>query len=309
MVWSAWRTLFITVEGASSVAEKKRILIQLDSDPHPSAFDAVVAHDAGTDELFQYGGVAPEQVRDLVYGAIFTRGPKDLHRTAVFIGGKDVAVGEAMLEAATSSFMGPLRVSVMMDANGANTTAAAAVLAARKHIALQGAQCLVLGATGPVGQRVVRLLAGEGGRVRVGSRSQARAATVCERVGKAVPDALLEPVGTGDDKELAAALQDATLVVAAGTEGVTLLPAAARTACGSLEVVVDLNAVPPVGIEGVDVMDKGVEHDGVVCYGAIGTGETKMKIHKAAVASLFEANDRVLDADEIYAIGRDLGVA
>ncbi len=71
-------------------------------------------------------------------------------------------------------------------------------------------------------------------------------------------------------------------------------------------MLIDLNAVPPLGVEGVDVMDKAVERDGVTCYGAIGVGDTKMKIHKAAIASLFTANDRVLDAEAVYDLGRTL---
>src|SRR4051794_21193361 len=106
------------------------ILLQLDTDPQPSVFDAVVAIDAGVDHLLRHGGVRPEAVRELVYGALFTRGPADLNRTAIFVGGSDVAAGEAVLEAVKKTFFGPFRVSVLFDPNGANTTAAAAVLAA-----------------------------------------------------------------------------------------------------------------------------------------------------------------------------------
>src|SRR5262249_6169360 len=116
--------------------DKRKILIQLDSDPQPSVFDRVVAIDAGADEAFSYGGVKPEHVRDMVHGAIFTRGPKDLKSTAFFIGGADVAKGEQLL-AEVCKHMLPqygLRVSVLLDANGANTTAAAAVRAASRHL-------------------------------------------------------------------------------------------------------------------------------------------------------------------------------
>ena len=65
-------------------------------------------------------------------------------------------------------------------------------------------------------------------------------------------------------------------------------------------------AVPPLGIEGTQVSDKGVERDGVMCYGAIGVGDTKMKIHKAAIARLFESNDQILDAEQVYAIAEKL---
>jgi hypothetical protein len=292
-----------------AMSDKRRILIQLDSDPHPSVFDRVAAIDAGAEELFSYGGVKPDDVRNLVYGAIFTRGPKDLKHTAVFIGGSSVATGERMLAEAQASFFGPLRVSLMLDANGANTTAAAAVLAARKHRALAGASALVLGGTGPVGQRVVRILAGEGCRVRVGSRDRGRAAAVCDAVSQSVPNAPLEPVAPASPADLSAVLDGVQIVVAAGGAGVCLLPAVALAAARGLEVAIDLNAVPPLGIESVASTDAGIERNGVKCYGAIGVGGAKMKIHKVAVAHLFERNDLVLDVQQIYDIGKALTAA
>src|SRR4051812_7335856 len=142
--------------------EKRKILIQLDSDPQPSVFDRVVAVDAGADEVFSYGGVKPERVRDLVHGAIFTR--KHLKRTALFIGGSDVAAGERLLAEARKHMLPQygLQVSVLLDSNGANTTSAAAVWCAAQHLDLHATTALVLGGTGPVGQRVARLLARHG---------------------------------------------------------------------------------------------------------------------------------------------------
>ena len=81
---------------------KPSILIQLDSDPQPSVFDGVVAVDSGVSHLFRHGGVTPGQVRDLIYGAMFTRGPADLKSTAVFIGGSNVQAGESLLESVKS---------------------------------------------------------------------------------------------------------------------------------------------------------------------------------------------------------------
>jgi hypothetical protein len=282
--------------------DKRKILIQLDSDPQASVFDRVVAIDAGADEVFSYAGVKPEQVRDLVHGAIFTRDPKELKRTAFFIGGSDVAAGEALLREVVRHMLPAfgLRVSVLLDANGANTTAAAAVRAAAKHLELRATPALVLGGTGPVGQRAARLLARQGAMVRVASRQLSRAAKVCDELASAVKDARLEPAATGNPAELTAALAGRTLVIAAGAAGAVLLPKAARAACPTLRVAIDLNAVPPLGIEGVEVTDKAAQRDGVVCYGAIGVGGTKMKIHKAAVARLFESNDQIMDAEEVY---------
>jgi hypothetical protein len=288
--------------------DKRKILIQLDSDAHPSVFDRVVAVDAGADELFSYGNVQPEQVRDLVHGAIFTRGPKNLKYTAIFIGGSDVAAGEKLL-AEVRKHMLPqfgLRVSMLLDANGANTTAAAAVRAAARHLDLKSVKALVLGGTGPVGQRVTRLLTGQGAEVRVGSRQRSKAEKVCEVIRATKQGAQLTPVAAGTPEEVRVALQGFDLVISAGAAGTLLLPRYSRIPAPNLKVAIDLNAVPPVGIEGVDVMDKGVQRDGFFAYGAIGVGDTKMKIHKAAIARLFESNDAILDAEEVYALAANL---
>ncbi len=283
-----------------------KILLCLDSDPQPSVFDAVVAIDAGVDQLLRHGGVAPDDVRNLVYGAMFTRGPADLKNTAVFIGGADVAAGEKLLAAARGCFFGPMRVSVMLDSNGANTTAAAAVLCAKKHVSLSGTTVAVLAATGSVGRRVVRLLAREDASVRVASRQLRRAQEVCDAVRALAPKANLTAWETRDDQSLRTALEDAAIVIAAGAPAVELLPDKLRRSAKSLQVAIDLNAVPPAGVGSIGPQDKAVEHDGQICYGAIGVGATKMKLHKAAIRRLFEANDLVLDAEEIYAFGQTI---
>jgi len=284
---------------------RPKILVQLDPDPQASLFDAVVAVDSDVDQLLQYRQVEPAQVRDLVHGAVFTRGPKDLHQTAIFVGGSDVAQGERLLEHVVDSFFGPLRVSVFLDANGANTTAAAAVLAAERHLSLAGCTATVLAATGPVGQRVVRILAGEGCHVRVASRSMERAAAVCAQVNDAGHASQTEPVATTDENALTAALDGAQLVIAAGAAGIRLLPEKVM-AQSNLQVAIDLNAVPPLGMEAVEVMDQAEQRGDCICYGAVGVGGTKMKIHKAAIRKLFTQNDLVLDVDEVFALGREV---
>lgn len=280
----------------------KKILVCFDTDPQPSVFDAVVAVDAGVDQLFRHGAVQPADVRDLVYGAIFTRAPSDLKNTALFIGGSDVAAGEAVLAEIQKTVFGPMRVSAMLDSNGANTTAAAAVLAAARHLDLRGTPAAVVAATGPVGKRAARLLAAEGAEVRVTSRRIESSQAVCDLVRQAVPDAAVRPFVTGD----AAAVDGAAVVIAAGPPAVELMTGDERVANRSLRVVIDLNAVDPLGIGGVQLTDKAEDRDGQLCYGALGVGGAKMKIHKAAVAQLFEANDLVLDAAEIYDLGKQL---
>ena len=162
----------------------------------------------------------------------------------------------------------------------------------------------MLAATGPVGSRVVRLLAGEGAHVRVASRSRERAEAVARSVQAHVGGGSLNACEAVTQSELARALAGIQILIAAGAPGVELLSAEARRGCRDLRVAIDLSAVPPLGLEGVEVTDRAKERDGALCYGAIGVGGTKMKIHKAAIKQLFESNDQVLDADEIYQIGK-----
>jgi hypothetical protein len=289
----------------------KSILVQFDTDEQPSVFDRVVAVDAGVDELFAYGGVTAETVESLVHGTIFTRGIADLSSTAIFVGGSDVEAGERVFAAVQSAFFGPMRVSVMMDANGSNTTAAAAVLRARRHVPLASSVAVVLGGTGPVGVRVAELLALEGTVVRVGSRSVERAGEACETIAgrlgaERLEGVTLEAVATGDAESVSSALSGASTVIAAGTTGVQLVSAETLAAAKDIQVAIDLNAVPPLGIEGVEMTDKAVEARGVVRYGAIGVGGTKMQIHTAALKRLFDSNDQVLDTEAIYRIGESL---
>jgi len=285
---------------------KQKILVQLDSDNHPSVFDSVTAIDAGVDQLLSHGRVEPMEISSLAPGAIFTRGPQDLHNTAIFIGGSDVRTGEQILEQVVDCFVGPMRVSVMLDPNGCNTTAAAAVLSAAKHLDLSKTEAIVLAATGPVGQRAVRLLARQGATVRVASRKLARAEAVCNEIKEKLPEAILIPLETLSLQDTEDALAGANLLIAAGAQGIELVSAEQLQAASSLQVAIDLNATPPLGINGVGMTDNAVEKDGKIYYGAIGVGGPKMKIHKAALKQLFTSNDQILDAEEIYDLGAAL---
>ena len=294
----------------------KHILIQLDCDPQPSTFDSVVAVDAGAEVLLRHGGVTPEAAVTLVHGAMFTRGGADLASTAIFIGGSDVKAAEAVFQRVQKTFFGPVRVSVLLDPAGANTTASAAVVAAARHLPLGEPQtaarhrALVLGGTGPVGQRVARLLARKGLAVTVASRALERAAEVCASITKQVGTVRLEavasPAAAASAGPFRAAVEQADLIVAAGAAGVTLLDTAGRSCARNAKVLIDLNAVPPAGIEGIVANDKAKPSGAAVVYGALGVGGTKMKIHRAAIRRLFESNDAVLDAEELLAIGEGL---
>ncbi|MFM8414358.1 MAG: NAD(P)-dependent methylenetetrahydromethanopterin dehydrogenase [Planctomycetota bacterium] len=291
----------------------KRVLIQLDADPQPSTFDAVVAVDAGADVLLRHGGVTPDNVVPLVHGAMFTRGGPDLASTAIFVGGSDVAAAEAIARRVAKTFFGPVRVGVLVDPSGANTTAAATVVAAMRHLVAgrEPLRAVVLGGTGPVGQRVGRLLARKGCHVTLASRSLERAESVAavirEQVGGAAVGGVESRGSVRSGSPLANVLAAADLVIAAGAAGVELLDAAGREAAAQARVLVDVNAVPPAGIHGIVAGDKGRAEGRSILYGALGVGGTKMKIHKASIERIFTQPDAFLDAEELLAIGESIG--
>ena len=283
----------------------KKLLLQLDASPHPSVFDRVVALDAGADEVMSYGGVTVEAVRDLVHGAIFTRGPKHLHNTAIFIGGTDMRAGERLLGAVRKVFFGPMRVSVMLDANGSNTTAVAAVAKLQQAAGdVKGRRAVITAGTGPVGVRAAGLLAKGGADVTITSRKAAAPALVDEIRQRF--SGTVKAVAMPDSSHAAAVLEGAELILNAGVAGVCLVPRAAWAGRAGLRAAADLNAVPPAGIEGIDVGDDGAQRDGVAAFGALGVGGLKMKIHRACIARLFERNDLVLDAETIADVAREL---
>jgi hypothetical protein len=284
----------------------QKLLLQLDSSPHPSVFDRVVAFDAGADQVMSYGGVTPENVRDLVHGAIFTRGPKDLHNTAIFIGGTDMAVGERLLRAVSKAFFGPLRVSVMLDSNGSNTTAVAAVAKLQQAAGdVRGRRVVITAGTGPVGLRAAGLLARAGADVVITSRRPADPAlldALQQRFGNRVTAATMT-----EAVQAVSVLDGAEVILNAGPAGVCLVPKDAWANRDGLRAVGDVNAVPPSGIEGVDVMDDGARREGATVFGALGIGKLKMKVHKLCVQQLFAKNDLVLDAETIAEVAGKMG--
>ena len=287
----------------------RKLLLQLDSSRLPSAFDRVVAYDGGADEVLSYGGVTVQDIEGLAHGAIFTRGPKDLHGTAIFIGGADMSLGEEMLEAARTSFFGPLRVSVMLDPNGSNTTAVAAVVKIERAAGgVRGKRVVVTAGTGPVGQRAAGLLARSGAEVVITSRSA--------EVGTKAVSAIERRFGTRvrciempDAGHASEAIDGAEILLNAGPAGVALVPRQGWVGREGLTVAVDLNAVPPLGIEGIESRDDGAMREGLTVFGALGIGSLKMKLHRACIAKLFERNDLVLDAESIAEVARDLPAA
>lgn len=283
----------------------KKLLFQFDTDLHPAVFDTVVAYDGGADHVIGHGGLTPESVGPLVEGAIFTRAPKEKKNTAIFVGGSNLVEGQALLKAVRKKFFADFRVSVMLDSNGSNTTAAAGVAKLASSGTLPGKRAVVLAGTGPVGQRAAVMLAREGAEVSLTSRQMQRAVDAC-RTMKERFGVELTPVEAFGNEERGRAVEKAQIVFAAGAAGVKLLDPRHWRDSPHIEMMADANATPPLGIDGTEMMDRGEVRHGKIVWGAIGFGTLKLAVHRACIAKLFESNDQVFDAEEIFELAKSM---
>ena len=214
-----------------------------------------------------------------------------------------MAKGQTLFNAVQSHFFPGFQVSVMLDSNGSNTTAAAAVAKLGSSGVLSGKKAVVLAGTGPVGQRAAVMLAQEGAEVSLTGRQLAKAEQACQlmhdRFGVSIT-----PVQAVDHEARAEAINGAHIVLAAGAAGIELLREEHWRDNPTLELMADANATPPLGIGGTDMMDKGVNRHGKIVWGAIGFGALKLALHRACIAKLFEDNKQVFDAEKIYALAK-----
>jgi threonine dehydrogenase-like Zn-dependent dehydrogenase len=207
---------------------------------------------------------------------------------------------------AQDALFAPFSVSLMLDSNGSNTTAVAAVVKIEETLGdLTGKKVVILAGTGPVGQRAAGLLARDGARVTITSRKPEQGEKARQFISARF-NVQVEAFTLNDPSQLPQVLAGAEVLLNSGPAGVQMVPKALWTAAKTLKAAVDLNAVPPLGIEGIDVGDAGVKRNGVVVFGAFGVGNFKTKLHKACVTRLFTRNDLVLDAEAIADIAREL---
>jgi methylenetetrahydrofolate/methylenetetrahydromethanopterin dehydrogenase (NADP+) len=283
----------------------RKILIQLDTDQHPSPFDAIAAYDAGADVVLGFAQVGPENLGGIVQGAMFPRGPDGLANTAFWVGGSKVRDGEAVFAAAQRLFFEPFKPSIMLDSDGSNTTAAAGLARVRGAVTLKGSRAAVIG-VGPVGLRTAELLRREGAEATVvtfppdvmeGGYRRASGIPVAQEAG-------FEVVEPASSDELDAALAGHVAVFAAGPAGTQVLRRSGWAQVEGLRVVVDYSAAEPVGVQGVARDDDLKDEEGVKKLGALAVGGPKMKLQKRCVQRMFEAKGTVLDLTGVYDVAR-----
>jgi len=295
----------------------KNILHMLTPLKHMSPFDVNMALDAGYDAVAPYVSVGLDEVAGLVQDAIFSRPPKVGARTGVFIAGKDAILALDMLEAAGKALVPPFGASLFADPAGSFTTAAAMVAVVEKVLmtkrgrGLKGLRIAVFGATGVVGFSSAVIAALEGAEVTlVGydglERVIARAAEIKARFGV---DAHVAD-GSGEDKN-SAIVKGAQAVFCAGRAGVRVLTSAQIAAANDLLVAADVNAVPPSGIEGLDVFANGVEigSSRVLGVGPLAIGNVKYKTESGLFRRMITAERPVrFDFREAFVLARELNV-
>jgi methylene-tetrahydromethanopterin dehydrogenase len=279
--------------------EKPFILHMLTTAKNLSPFDVNMAVDAGWISAIPYINVEPSEVRGLVQDAIFSRSPKGLLRTAIFIGGRETKQAMDMLKTAKNSMVPPFEVSVFADPSGAFTTAAGMVAAVEKELAeqfdttLEGKNILALGGTGPVGQAAAVIAAQAGANVRIIGRQLDKAQRAAELCSEEFGDGKIT-ILAGADSDKAEYMQTADIVFATGAAGIELLSADLIAAAPQLKVAADVNAVPPAGIAGLDAFDNGKpladSKCGAVGIGALAIGNIKYQAQSRLLKRMLESD-------------------
>jgi methylene-tetrahydromethanopterin dehydrogenase len=293
----------------------KNILFMLTPLKHMSPFDVNMALDAGYDAITPYTNVTLDEVAGLVQDAIFSRPPKVGLRTGMFFGGKDAILALDMLSAARKAVVPPFGMSFFADPAGSFTTAAAMVacvertLIDKRNKTLRGLKIAIFGATGVVGFSSAVIAALEGAEVTlVGYDGVKRVNRSAEEIKARFGVDVRTADGSDDDKK-ADILSGTEAVFCAGRAGVRILSAAQLAAAKQLLIAADVNAVPPPGIEGLDVMANGAElpPSGTLGIGPLAIGNIKYKTERGLFQQLIAATKPVsFDFREAFKLAREL---
>ena len=297
--------------------EKYFILHLFTATPNASPFDINMAYDAGYNAVVPYGNVTLEQIAALTQDAIFSRGPKGVKRTGIFIGGREIGLAADMLDAAKRAMVPPFEVSVFADPSGAFTTAAGMVACVEQQLAkvhqttLAKKNIVVLGGTGPVGAAAAVLASQAGANVWIASHTSAARARMTSEVVNARYEASTQPgdASAGDAKR--AMIANADVILGAAKAGVQVLSTQELAGAKNLLVAADVNAVPPAGIEGIAMLDNGTPlaagSGKAVAVGALAIGNIKYQVQRGLLEAMIAAEKPLyIDFRDAFAAARKL---
>jgi len=291
----------------------KKVFIFLDTDKHASPFDILTTIDIFPDvAILKYENVTVEDAEKIIYDAMFPRGPEGAKHTKIFINGRDFKRVNEILEKAKKCMLPPFELAIIIDPRGAYTTATAAVaktleLSLEKGFGgLENKAVTVLAGTGPVGQTAARLYASEKANVILTSRDLQRASLVATKINEETDSEWIRGVEAQTSDEIGKAIENADIVLSTGAAGTQLLPFDALKEYGKkCRIVADINAIPPLGVEGLKSEANGEEIlPNVFGIGALAIGKLKNKVEAELIKKAVEEPKGIFDYRMAYEIAK-----
>jgi len=282
--------------------DKPYILHMLTSEKNLSPFDVNMAYDAGWNVVAPYTNIHATDIQSLVQDAIFSRGPTGVKRTGIFLGGRDMQQSLEMLTLCKDSMVPPFEVSVFADPSGAFTTAAGMVAKVEQalknidNLTLQDKTIIVLGGTGPVGSTAAMIAAKEGAKVIIMGRQKEKCQATVELCNTLINDSA-KNISAEKNDNLDSIIDKVDVVFAAAAAGIQLLTESQMKKAAKLIVAADVNAVPPSGIFGLDVMSDmaplGEAPSKTVGIGALAIGNVKYQTQHTLLKQMKETEKPV----------------
>ncbi len=301
------------------MATLRSILHMFDPKLHTSPFDINMAVDAGFDVVIPYHNVKLEEVTRLVQDTIFSRSPAGVKQTGIFIGGRNIGLAMDMLEATRQAMVPPFVVSVLADPSGAFTTAAALVACVEKELkakhggTLEGSRAVVFGGTGPVGIATGVIAAKHGVDTTLVDHLNIDTALEKANHYNSVCGTKIRGTYASSDADKARLVANADLIFCTARAGIQVLDASVLADARQLKVAGDVNAVPPLGIEGIKRKHLGAPLEyataskGSVGIGALAVGDVKYRLQQALLRELLTSEEAVyFDFRDAFERAREL---
>lgn len=293
----------------------KDLLFFLDTDDRASPFDIYMGYEAGFDDVIPYSKVTSEETEELVQDTIFPGGPEGVKKVSLFIGGSDFDEVTDVLETAEDAMFEPFEASVVVDPQGAYTTASALVSKAEAALRkiregdLEGKKVTVVAGTGPVGQIAAELCANAGAETTITEtwgKTADQVDDVAEKVSERAGTEVKGMVTTNNETKYEA-IKDADVILSTGAEGIrTLSEEVLEQLDGKPRVVADTNAVPPTGIEGLDPNDNvEIIRENLYGIGALAIGNLKKEIELSLLEQARKAAKGTYDYQNAYELARE----
>lgn len=296
----------------------RSIIHMLDPLEHTSPFDVNMAADAGFDVIVPYHGVKLDEVHGLVQDAIFSRSPAGVKRTGIFIGGYDLELAMKMLDVTKKAMVEPFVISVLADPSGAFTTAAALVAGVERELKdkhnteLEGCRAVVFGGTGAVGICTGVIANLHGVHTTLVDHLSIDTALAKADTYNALCGTTMQGTYASSEADKARLVAHADIIFCTAKAGIQVLNASVLDDAKELKVAGDVNAVPPLGIEGIKRKHFGVPMEyatsspGAVGIGALAVGDIKYQLQQLLLKDLLEAEPVYYDFRDAFERARGI---